>query len=242
MVEVQHWGTVEYGEALRRQEALHARLIDRKVRLREGLPSEEADAVPGYLVLCRHPHVFTLGKSGKPENLLVPKERLDREGIGYYPTTRGGDITYHGPGQMVAYPIVDLEHYFTDIHRYLRTLEEAVIETVAHFGVQAGRAEGLTGVWVGDRKICAMGVRASRWVVMHGIALNIEPDLAFFDYIVPCNIRDKGVTSLEKEIGRSPGMEAVENLFLKRVAAQFGFSLLQAQGMPSNPLTNEKRH
>ncbi len=222
-VQIQHWGTVEYGEALRRQEALHARLVERKVAVRDGLLNEDDDTPAGYLILCRHPHVFTLGKSGKAENLLVSQEQLDKEGIGYYPTTRGGDITYHGPGQLVVYPIIDLENYFTDIHKYLRELEHAVIDTLADFGITAGRIEGLTGVWVGDRKICAMGVRASRWVVMHGIALNVEPDLAYFGYIIPCNIRDKGVTSIQQELGQSPGMEAVENVFLTRLGQRFGF-------------------
>jgi lipoyl(octanoyl) transferase len=181
--------------------------------------------------------VFTLGKSGKPENLLTSQDRLQEEGIGYYPTTRGGDITYHGPGQLVAYPIIDLENYFTDIHKYLRELEQAVIDTLADFGITAGRIEGLTGVWVGQRKICAMGVRASRWVVMHGIALNVAPDLAYFGYIIPCNIRDKGVTSLELELGQksisSPGMQAVENVLLTRLAERFGFHY-QAAGIATS--------
>lgn len=168
-----------------------------------------------YLLWVEHPPVFTLGKSGKMEHLLVDKEALAEKGIEFYQTNRGGDITFHGPGQLVVYPIFDLDNFFTDIHKYLRFLEEAVIETLKEYGLNGSRSQGETGVWleVGTpfaRKICAMGVRASRWVTMHGLAFNINTDLSYFDHIVPCGIQGKGVTSLSKELGREIGLEEVK--------------------------------
>ena len=163
-----------------------------------------------------HPHVLTLGKSGDANNVLVNPARLAELGVDYFSINRGGDITYHGPGQLVAYPILDLDQFFTDIHKYLRTLEEAVIRTCAEFGIVAGRIKGLTGVWVdveagmAARKICAFGVKCSRWVTMHGLALNVDPDLQFFDLIVPCGIMDRGVTSISKEVGRKVELDEVK--------------------------------
>ena len=168
-----------------------------------------------YLLWVEHPPVFTLGKSGKMKHLLVDKEALAEKGIEFYQTNRGGDITFHGPGQLVVYPIFDLDNFFTDIHKYLRFLEEAVIETLKEYGLNGPISQGETGVWleVGTpfaRKICAMGVRASRWVTMHGLAFNINTDLSYFDHIVPCGIQGKGVTSLSKELGREIGLEEVK--------------------------------
>lgn len=210
---------IEYGEGVALQELYFQRLLAEKAA------DADRKTAGDYLISLQHRHVFTLGKSGKPENLLVSAERLQQEGIGFYPTSRGGDITYHGPGQLVVYPILDLDRHFTDIHRYLRTLEEAVIRTLAEYGIKAGRSEGQTGVWIGDRKICAMGVKASRWIVMHGLALNVCPDLKYFRYIIPCNIDDKDVTSMERELGTAPALEAVEARLLYHLADLFHLHL-----------------
>jgi lipoyl(octanoyl) transferase len=191
-------GQMGYGAALALQEQLFYQLIAEKT----GHPTRYTAA--NYLIALEHEPVITLGKSGDPGNLRVPLSQLAKEKIEYHTTSRGGDITYHGPGQLVVYPIFDLDQHFTDIHRYLRTLEQAVINTLALYGIEAGRSAGQTGVWIDDRKICALGVKASRWVVMHGLALNISTNLAHFDYIVPCNIADKSVTSMAKELGTAP--------------------------------------
>lgn len=180
-----------------------------------------------FLVFCEHPHVFTLGKSGNENNLLIKKEQLQSVQATYYHINRGGDITYHGPGQIVGYPVIDMENFFTDIHKYMRLLEEAVILTLLEFGIQAGRIPGLTGVWVephGEgraRKICALGVKTSRWVTMHGFAFNINTDLRYFDYIVPCGIADKEVTSMEKELGIKQDMHKVAAVLKTRIGEQF---------------------
>ncbi len=161
-----------------------------------------------HLLFCEHPHVYTLGKSGHIENLLVNDKRLQELKVSFFKTNRGGDITYHGPGQVVGYPILDLEHFVTDLGKYMRSLEEVIIRAMARFGIEAGRLPGATGVWLDAdikgraRKICAMGVRCSRWVTMHGFALNVNTDLKYFDYIVPCGITDKSVTSMQKELGK----------------------------------------
>lgn len=186
-----------------------------------------------HLLFCEHPHVYTLGKSGKPENLLVDEDGLKEINATYYKINRGGDITYHGYGQMVVYPIWDLETYFyTDIHRFLRDLEEAVILTMKRYGIVAGRLEGFTGVWIDPeipekaRKICAMGIRCSRWVTMHGIALNVNTDLSFFDYIVPCGIDDKAVTSMEKELNRHIDLTEVKQTFSLYLSQVFGIEFM----------------
>jgi len=178
-----------------------------------------------------HPPVFTLGKSGKEDHLLVDQAKLEAEGISYYPVNRGGDITYHGPGQIVGYPILDLDHYFTDIHKYLRYLEEVVIATLAHYGLVAGRSEGETGVWLDAgtpfaRKICAMGVKASRWTTMHGFAFNVNTDLKHFNLIVPCGISDKAVTSLHIELGRTLDLEEVKGVLKANFEKQFDCTLV----------------
>lgn len=218
LVRLRHLGLIDYQRAWDLQETLFAKIVDQKVRNRD-LPETDRVPTPNYLLVCEHPHVYTLGKSGKPEHLLLDAARLAEVGATYHRINRGGDITYHGPGQLVAYPIFDLDHFFTDIHRYMRTLEEAVIRTCADFGVEAGRIAGLTGVWVdhveqrNPRKICAMGVKSSRWVTMHGLALNVSPDLGYFGYIVPCGIADKAVTSLAQELGTAPPVpEVAEHL------------------------------
>lgn len=200
------------------QEDLFKTILDTKIsNRRQGteLPTSN------YLLFVEHPHVYTLGKSGDFDNLLVDQSKLEEIGASFYKINRGGDITYHGPGQIVGYPILDLENFFTDIHRYLRTLEEMIILTLAEYGIKGQRSKGETGVWldVGTpfaRKICAMGVRASRWVTMHGFAFNINADLGYFDHMIPCGIKDKAVTSLNVELGReSVPMEEVKEKLLK---------------------------
>ncbi len=202
--------TIEYGDAWHMQEALMKEGLDIKAKW-YNVPDADKPADNGinnYLLFCTHPHVYTLGKSGHMENLLVNDTRLHEMGASFYKTNRGGDITYHGPGQIVAYPVLDLEQFYTDLGRYMRNLEEVVIRTIAHYGIVGDRLKGSTGVWLDPedpskaRKICAMGVRSSRWMTIHGLALNVNTDLRFFDYIVPCGIADKQVTSMQKELGK----------------------------------------
>lgn len=187
-----------------------------------------AQPTPNYLLFCEHPHVYTLGKSGKESNLLVNEDQLKAMHATYYHINRGGDITYHGPGQIVGYPVFDLENFFTDIHRYMRTLEEAVIQTLREYDVEAGRIAGLTGVWIEPdnperaRKICALGVKCSRWVTMHGFAFNVNTDLSYFEHIVPCGIDDKAVTSLKQETGHERDLSEVEEILKTKIAEQFG--------------------
>lgn len=205
IIELQDLGQQDYKETWEYQEALFQSILDLKIKNRR----EETNLpTPNYLLFVEHPHVYTLGKSGHMENMLLNEEQLAEKGATFYKINRGGDITYHGPGQIVGYPILDLDNFFTDIHKYLRFLEEVIILTLAEYGLEAERSEGETGVWldVGTpfaRKICAMGVRASRWVTMHGFALNVNADLGYFDNIIPCGIEGKGVTSLNVELGKS---------------------------------------
>lgn len=199
-------GSWSYQRAWDFQESIFTEVVERKSANRK-LSEEERIATHDTLLFVEHPHVYTLGKSGDFGNLLADDDRLKSIGAEFYRTNRGGDITYHGPGQLVGYPILDLDEYFTDIHRYLRTLEEVIIATLADYGLSGDRSPGETGVWldVGTpfaRKICAMGVRASRWVTMHGWAFNLNTDLRYFEYIIPCGIKDKAVTSLQRELGR----------------------------------------
>ncbi|RYY31927.1 MAG: lipoyl(octanoyl) transferase, partial [Sphingobacteriaceae bacterium] len=192
----QDWGITDYKIAWNRQEKFFNETVDLKMTLRDrkaaaGDDYEDQTQTNNYLIFCEHPHVYTLGKSGKPEHLLLDEAGLKEKKAVYYPVNRGGDITYHGPGQIVCYPVLDLDNFFTDIHLYMRTLEEAVILTLADFGITAGRSKGFTGVWLDAdtdkaRKICAMGVRCSRWVTMHGLAFNVNTNLEYFKYIVPC--------------------------------------------------------
>ncbi len=217
-VEVLDVGAMEYKAAWELQERFFQELIDRKLRNRKA-PPEEREPLKHYFIICEHPHVYTLGKSGKPEHLLIGPERMQEEGISYFPINRGGDITYHGPGQIVGYPILDLDDFFTDIHKYLRLLEEMVILSLADFGISASRSAGETGVWLDPstpnaRKICAMGIKASRWITMHGFAFNHSVDLKYFDYIVPCGIADKAVASLQNETNQLPTRQAFINRLL----------------------------
>jgi len=224
-------GLVDYKEAWDYQTSLFEKILAVKSENRN---REAADQQPtsNYLIFCEHPHVYTLGKSGKESNLLIDTEKLSDIDATYYHINRGGDITYHGPGQLVVYPIIDLENFFTDIHKYMRCLEEAVIHTCRDLHVDAGRISGLTGVWIDvdqpavARKICAMGVKTSRWVTMHGLALNVNPDLKYFNNIVACGIADKAVTSLSQELGTPQNMEAVATLLKKNIEAQFGMELI----------------
>lgn len=223
-VEVQYLGVKDYKETWDYQEQLFKETLDLKIKNRR----EETD-IPtrNYLLFVEHPHVYTLGKSGDAENLLISEEELKAKNATFYKINRGGDITYHGPGQIVGYPILDLDNFFTDIHKYLRLLEEMVVLTLAEYGLKAERSPGETGVWldVGTpfaRKICAMGVRASRWVTMHGFALNVNANLGYFDNIIPCGIKGKAVTSLNVELGKKEiDIEEVEQKLLKHFATLF---------------------
>ncbi|MEX0594403.1 MAG: lipoyl(octanoyl) transferase LipB [Balneolaceae bacterium] len=218
-IEVYDLEQIDYQAAWELQKQIQKRLIDEKLRVRreEGYRSTARDV----LLLVEHPHVFTLGKSGDASHLLRSDDELEALGAQYVPIDRGGDITYHGPGQLVGYPILDLDRYMTDIHKYLRSLEEVIIRVCADFGVQAGRTEGLTGVWVGDQKICAMGIRCSRWVTMHGFALNLNSDLTYFGHIVPCGIQDRGVANLSDLAGRSLERREVTERLLVHFAEVF---------------------
>ena len=238
----QDWGLVDYKQGWDRQEMLFNETVKQKLNLRNkelalsGSTEHTydhcvAEETPNYLVFCEHPHVYTLGKSGHAENLLLDEQGLKNKQATYYQINRGGDITYHGPGQIVGYPILDLDNFFTDIHLYLRTLEEAVILTLADYGLTAGRYPGYTGVWFDAdndraRKICAMGVRCSRWVTMHGFAFNINVDLDYFKNIVPCGIDDKAVTSLQAELGREVDMEEVKKILKHHISVLFGMEIL----------------
>ena len=219
----QDWGMLDYQQAWDRQESIFSETVKAKILNRN---DHTEVPVKNHLVFVEHPHVYTLGKSGKAENLLLDEAGLADKQAAYYKINRGGDITYHGPGQIVGYPILDLDNFFTDIHLYLRTLEEAVILTLAEFGLKGGRYPGYTGVWLdaeneNARKICAMGVRCSRWVTMHGFALNVNTDLAYFKNIIPCGIDDKDVTSMERELGYKPEIEEVKQVLKKHITGLF---------------------
>ena len=223
-IQLQDLGNKDYKSAWEYQEELFKGIVDLKIQNRR----EETNLpTPNYLLFVEHPHVYTLGKSGDFENLLLSEKQLEAKGATFYKINRGGDITYHGPGQIVGYPILDLENFFTDIHKYLRFLEEAIILTLAEYGVASGRSDGETGVWLGvgtpfARKICAMGVRASRWVTMHGFALNVNADLGYFDNIIPCGIRGKAVTTLNVELGvEKVDEEEVKSKILKHFTDLF---------------------
>ena len=223
-------GHAPYKETWDFQEELFERNVQRKLQNRtEG--KADGEGTEDVLLFVEHPHVYTLGKSGDAFHLLVSEEKLKEIGATYYPINRGGDITYHGPGQIVGYPLLDLEHFFTDIHKYMRCLEEAIIRTIAHYGITGGRIDGLTGVWLDiddpkkARKIAALGVKCSRWLTMHGFAFNVNTDLNYFNYIVPCGITDKTVTSLSKELGREMDMEEVKRILLQELAEVFQFEL-----------------
>ncbi len=214
-------GSVDYKETWEYQESLFNALISSK--------QQGASDLLSHLITCEHPHVFTLGKSGKKDHLLADEASLTKIEAKFYQINRGGDITYHGPGQLVVYPILDLDQFFTDIHKYMRFLEEAVILSLADFGMIGHRIEGLTGVWIDlekPRKIAAFGVKSSRWVTMHGIGFNVNTDLAYFDQIIPCGISDKQVTSMKEELGFALNMDDVTSRLVGHLGALFDFDLI----------------
>ncbi len=225
-VQFQDLGKISYKPAWDYQVELFDEIVATKTRNRD-LPENETKPTSHYLLFCEHPHVYTLGKSGAMENLLLNNEQLKGKEIEFFKTSRGGDITYHGPGQNVGYPILDLEMFFTDIHKYMRNLEEVFIRVLTHYGIIAGRYPGYTGVWLDPdneskaRKICALGVKCSRWVTMHGWAFNINTDLKYYDYIIPCGITDKSVTSMQKELGRIMDMDEVKAVVKAKFAEVF---------------------
>lgn len=223
-------GSMDYKQAWDYQTELFDAVVQKKIQNRKADIEEQTE---NHLIFCEHPHVYTLGKSGSEENLLVDEKGLEEINATYYKINRGGDITYHGPGQIVGYPILDLDNFFTDIHKYLRLLEEAVILTLQEFDIQAGRIDGLTGVWLDHikqedpRKICALGVKSSRWVTMHGLAFNVNTDLSYFEKIVPCGIDDKAVTSLEKELGKPQDTNDVKAKLKKHIGELFEMKFLE---------------
>ncbi len=224
-------GLVDYKEAWDYQEKLFNEVVDGKLANRN-LSIEEQRSPKHYMLFCEHPHVYTLGKSGILQHMLMDEKGLTEKNATFYKINRGGDITYHGPGQIVGYPILDLDHFFTDIHKYLRYLEEAIILTLAAYDVSGGRVAGQTGVWIDGghpakaRKIAAMGVRCSRWVTMHGFAFNVNTDLDYFNNIIPCGISDKAVTSLEKEINKKVDIREVKELLKKHICSLFEMELI----------------
>ena len=219
-------GLIDYKQAWDYQENIFKEIVDLKIKNR----NEDTNILPqNHLVFCEHPNVYTLGKSGKEDHLLLDKKGLLDNDVSFYKINRGGDITYHGPGQLVVYPIFDLEQFFTDIHKYMRLLEEAVIITLLEYDIIAQRMEGQTGVWLGVgsiqvRKICAMGVKSSRWVTMHGLGFNVNSDLRYFDHIIPCGISDKSVTSMANELGEEVDMKELSNKLLVNMANLFEFT------------------
>ena len=224
-------GLIDYQEGWEYQTRLFNEILAVKTENRN-LPEVAQQATKNYLIFCEHPHVFTLGKSGDENNLLIGKDDLSSIQATYHSINRGGDITYHGPGQIVVYPVIDLENFFTDIHRYMRSLEESVIQTLKGFSIHAGRIPGLTGVWLEKdaerppRKICALGVKTSRWVTLHGLAFNVNTNLKYFDYIVPCGIADKAVTSMEKELGNLQDMNEVKAVLKENLIKLFAMKVV----------------
>ncbi len=228
-IQVQDIGRSDYREAWDYQDELFKKIVDIKLANRN---SEIEKPRPGFFLFTEHNHVYTLGKSGDLSNLLLSEEQLEKKGISFFKSNRGGDITYHGPGQIVGYPIIDLEAYKPDIRWYMRSLEEVIIRTLDDYGIKGLRSEGETGVWldVGTpfaRKICALGVRTSRWVTMHGFALNVNTDLGFFDHIVPCGIRGKAVTSMHAELGKELDPENVKDRILKHFSEVFEAEMIE---------------
>jgi lipoyl(octanoyl) transferase len=224
-------GIKDYKETWDFQEELFAKTVSLKIQNRQTGPESQI-STDNYLIFVEHPHVYTLGKSGELSHLLLDEKGLKDKDATFYKINRGGDITYHGPGQLVGYPIIDLDNFFTDIHKYLRLLEEAVILTLAEYGIEAGRIEGLTGVWLdyleqkNPRKICALGVKSSRWVTMHGFAFNINADIGYFNNIVPCGIADKAVTSMHLELGYHLDETEVKEKVKKHIIGLFEMELI----------------
>ncbi|QXP77786.1 MULTISPECIES: lipoyl(octanoyl) transferase LipB [Winogradskyella] len=229
VIKLQDLGTKDFKETWDYQEEIFKSILDTKIKNRR----EDTNLVTeNHFIFVEHPHVYTLGKSGHLSNLLLSEDQLAKKGATFYKINRGGDITYHGPGQIVGYPILDLDNFFTDIHKYLRFLEEVIILTLGEYGLKTERSPGETGVWLGvgtpfARKICAMGVRASRWVTMHGFALNVNADLGYFDNIIPCGIKGKAVTTLNNELGVDLVNEAeVKAKILKNFSTLFEASFI----------------
>lgn len=225
-------GHMPYRQCWDLQKQVQKLLIDQKKAQREG--ADISDPHPDFLLFTEHPHVYTLGKSGDAIHMLKGAAELAEIDAEFIETDRGGDITYHGPGQIVGYPILDLDRHFTDVHKYLRYLEEVIIKTCADYGITAGRIEGLTGVWVDERKICAMGIRCSRWVTMHGFALNVNTDLSYFNHIVPCGIENRAVTSLSDQLGQPVDENEVKERLAVQFAEQFGVSLKRGDALPES--------
>jgi lipoyl(octanoyl) transferase len=219
-------GSKDYKETWDFQEEIFAKTVSLKIANRNAAP-EAQQITDNYLIFVEHPHVYTLGKSGEESHLLLDENGLIEKQATFYKINRGGDITYHGPGQLVGYPILDLDNFFTDIHKYLRLLEEAIILTLADYGIEAGRIDGLTGVWIdhieqkNPRKICAMGVKSSRWVTMHGFAFNVNADIDYFNNIIPCGIPDKAVTSMHLELGRPLDLDEVKEKVKRHIIHLF---------------------
>ena len=232
-VQFEHLGLIDYQKAWDYQEAIFKKTIDLKIQNRKNEEvGEKILSTVNTLLLCEHPHVYTLGKSGDRQNLLVNEQQLKEKDATYYEINRGGDITYHGPGQIVGYPIFDLDNFFTDIHKYLRLLEESIILTLKEYNIDAGRIDGLTGVWIDyeeqikPRKIAALGVKSSRWVTMHGFAFNVNTKLDYFNNIIPCGINDKEVTSLEKELNEEVDIKEVERKLINHIINLFEAELV----------------
>ncbi|GAB1446807.1 MAG: lipoyl(octanoyl) transferase LipB [Cyclobacteriaceae bacterium] len=229
--EVIDLGLIEYSKAWDYQTKLFEQILEVKKKNRD-LPELEQKPTANHLIFCEHPHVYTLGKSGNERNLLIPKERLGDINATYFHINRGGDITYHGPGQIVVYPVIDMENFFTDIHKYMRLLEEAVILTLKEYGVAAGRINDLTGVWIDpedaekSRKICALGVKTSRWVTLHGLAFNINTDLSYFKHIIPCGIDSKAVASMAMELDTIQDLEQIKRSLLKNIVSLFEMEIV----------------
>lgn len=223
-VQIINTGLIPFSEAWDLQDQMHKTLVDYKLLKREQPTLKDPTH---FLFFCEHPHVYTLGKSGKENHLLVSEDFLRSKGADFIKINRGGDITYHGPGQLVAYPILDLDYFFNDIHHYMRCLEEVVIQSLSEFGIVAGRIDGWTGVWVDPedknkaKKICAFGVRTSRWVTMHGLALNVNTDLNFFNYIVPCGLSNTQVTSMKDLLSKQIGLKEVQHVMKEKFANVF---------------------
>lgn len=230
-VELLDLGLIEYGECVERQRAIFDPLVAQKSSKNKSKGCEEQSAHPS-LILCQHPHVYTLGKSGEEHNLLISDEFLKKIEATYYQTDRGGDITYHGPGQLVGYPILDLDQLGIGLREYINLLEQTIIDTVAHWGIESGQRADATGVWLEregsrpDRKICAIGVKSSRFVTMHGFALNVDTNMEYYNYINPCGITDKGVTSMAAELGKEIGVEEVAKVFAEKFEEHFEVKLI----------------
>lgn len=235
--------TIEYGTAWELQEYLLKTGNDAKIKLSKEPHSQIK--IPNYLLMCQHPHVYTLGKHGDAQNLLLNSDNLRKKNIAFYKTNRGGDITYHGPGQLVAYPILDLEQFFTDIRKYIDLLEESIIHTIAEYGIKGERLQGSTGVWISPnaqkaRKICAIGIRCRRWITIHGLALNINTNLEYFKNIIPCGIANKGVTSMEQELGEPVDEKEVAQIFCQKFASIFKAELITNNNSLINEFENLK--